>query len=233
MFGAPISSAPTLSTVNGFGFTLYGQSDYDPESHSYAMTYYFVALFVPIFPLGRYRVIDMGGSRYRFLGKLPLRNVDRWHLGVPLGIAATAIVAMILIGMINSSQNSNSSPAPPASSYASSSRSSQLSDLKARIESGRSRIAMLKSQLQPAIEEITSLDVRIETLAAELKSLDEQHKAGRQIDIDDYNAKVKAHNALLSRRRFLIIANSNDLETHDDLIKQDSVLVKQYNALRR
>jgi septal ring factor EnvC (AmiA/AmiB activator) len=174
-------------------------------------------------------VIDMGGSQYRFLGKLPLRKTDRWHLG----IAATAIVAMILIGVINSSKNSNSSSVPPVGISAPSSQSAELSNLKARIESSRSSIAMLKQQLQPGLEEITSLDVRIETLTAELKSLDEQHKAGRQIDINGYNAKVKAHNALLSRRRFLMIANRNDLEAYDDLIKQNSVLIKQYNALLR
>ena len=30
------------------------------------MTYYFVALFIPIFPIARYRVINEG-DRYRFL----------------------------------------------------------------------------------------------------------------------------------------------------------------------
>jgi hypothetical protein len=52
VFGAPISSAPSLSTVNGFGCTLYGGSDYDPETRSYAMTHYFVALFIPSSPSG-------------------------------------------------------------------------------------------------------------------------------------------------------------------------------------
>ena len=57
VFGSSISSAPSLGTINGFGCTLYGSSDHDTETQSYATTYYFVALFVPIFPLARYRVI--------------------------------------------------------------------------------------------------------------------------------------------------------------------------------
>jgi hypothetical protein len=111
------------------------------------------------------------------------------------------------------------------------SASAELSALKARIESGRSQMAVLKKQLQPATEEITSLNAQMETLEAELKSFDEQQKAGNQIDIDRYNAKVRAHNALLAKQRALIATNSSDLQTYNDLVTQDSVLVKQYNAL--
>lgn len=228
VLGAPISSAPSLFTWNGVGCSLYGGSDYDPETRSYAMIHYFVVLFIPVFPLGRYRVIDMGGSQYRFLGKLPLRKGDLWHLG----IALAAIAAMILIGAF-SSENSNISSAPSTSSYATSSQSSQLSALKARIDSGRSQIKVLETQLQPIIDEITSLNAQMETLKTELKSLDEQQKAGIQIDIDDYNTRVNTHNALLARHRALIAANSSDIQPHDELIKQDSVLVEQYNALRK
>jgi hypothetical protein len=235
VFGAlkPIVSAPSLRTINGFGFTLYGKSDYDEESRSYVMTYYFVALFVPIFPIARYRVINTGASGYRFLGKLPLRKIDRWHVG----IAVTAIVAMIVIGAISSNQTSDSSYTPQSSpSYNSTdssttSQSSQLTELKARIDSERARMAPLEAQLKPVIDELTSLDAQMESLNSDLKSLDEQQKAGVQIDIDDYNAKVKTHNALLAKIRALVAANKSDLKTYNDLNDQDSALVKQYNAL--
>jgi hypothetical protein len=105
------------------------------------------------------------------------------------------------------------------------------SALKARIEAGRSQMTVLKTQLQPIIDELTSLGAQMETLKAELKSLDGQQKSGVQIDIDDYNAKVKTHNALLARQRALIAINSSDLKTYDDLVDQDKVLVRQYNAL--
>ena len=92
-------------------------------------------------------------------------------------------------------------------------------------------MAALKTQIQPVIDELTSLNAQMQALNAELKSLDEQHNLGSQIDTDDYNAKVNAHNALLARQRALIAANRADLKTYDDLIDQDSALVKQYNAL--
>jgi hypothetical protein len=111
VFGAltPISSAPTLYTLNGVGFTIYGRSDYDEDSRSYVATYYFVVLFVPILPVCRYRVISVEDGKYRFLGKVPLRKADRWHVG----IAAAVILALIFGGTVNSSQNSN----PPSSEH--------------------------------------------------------------------------------------------------------------------
>jgi hypothetical protein len=257
----PISSAPSLSTINGFGFTLYGRSDYDPETSSYAATRYFVALFVPVFPVGRYRVIDMGGKQYRFFGKLPFRNADRWHLG----IAAAAIAAMILSSVISPSQNSSSSYAPSTSSNygpnsysprapstsperptdpigvatepqstkqrSYDSRKTQLSSLKAQIEAGRSRMSMLESKLQPVMDELNTLNARMKPIASELKSLKRQHDAGLQIDIDDYNEKVNTHNDLLNRHRALIAVNSSDFQLYDELAEKDKVLVAQYNAL--
>ncbi len=58
----PMSRAPSLQTVNGFGFHLYGKTDEDPESGSYLATYYFVALFIPFLPICRYRVINAGNG---------------------------------------------------------------------------------------------------------------------------------------------------------------------------
>jgi len=82
----PITSAPSLRTVNACGFTLYGRTDEDSESRSYMATYYFVLLMIPIFPICRYRVISDGGNRYRFLGKGKLRTFDLWHIAISIGV---------------------------------------------------------------------------------------------------------------------------------------------------
>ncbi len=89
----PIDSSPSLYTINGCGVTLYGNTDLDPESGSYMATYYFVLIFVPIFPICRYRVISTGGSSYRFLGKGPLRTFDKWHMAISI----CAILFMFLL----------------------------------------------------------------------------------------------------------------------------------------
>jgi hypothetical protein len=81
----PISSAPSLSTTNGIGFTLYGCTDRNPADGSYMATHYFVFFALPIFPIARYRVIPTDGG-YRFLGKGPLRDFDKWHIAVSIGL---------------------------------------------------------------------------------------------------------------------------------------------------
>ena len=60
--GVPISSAPTLYTVNGIGATLYGD------------TQYFVLIFIPIFPIARFSVERLDNNSYRFFGKLDLHS---------------------------------------------------------------------------------------------------------------------------------------------------------------
>ena len=70
---------PSLTTINTFGFKLYGKSDPDLETGSYMTTQYFVALFVPLFPIARYRVISEDGYGYRFLGQGKLRGIDWVH----------------------------------------------------------------------------------------------------------------------------------------------------------
>ena len=84
----PITAAPSLSTFNGVGFKLYGNTDYDQSSDSYMATYYFVLLFIPIFPIARYRVVTTPRG-YSFLGKGPLRSMDIFHILVSLGIILT------------------------------------------------------------------------------------------------------------------------------------------------
>jgi len=89
----PISSAPSLYTINGIGTKMYGSTDYDPASGSYLSTYYFVFFTIPIFPISRYRVIPTGNG-YRFLGKAPLRTFDKWHIAIFLGLIAWMIINM-------------------------------------------------------------------------------------------------------------------------------------------
>lgn len=248
----PISSAPGLRTVNTVGLRLYGHSDHDPETNSFATTHYFVALYLPIFPVGRYRVIQ-DGSGYRFLGKLPFRKFDRWHLGIAIG----AIIVMFLVlnyspsqgssytaptdrsmsSTVTSSDTSSGLTATPidnstsSTSAGSSDNEPRLARIKSQIDSGRARIADLKLELDPVIDELTSLKSRMEPLDSELKSLDVQRKAGESIDIDAFNSKVETYNSLVARRRALFNAHSADLETYQELEKQDSALVDQYNAL--
>jgi hypothetical protein len=52
----PITSAPSLSTVNGIGMQLIGRRDFDEETKSYVATHALCILFIPLIPIGAYRV---------------------------------------------------------------------------------------------------------------------------------------------------------------------------------
>ena len=52
-----------------------------------ALVVLFVFFFLPIFPIARYRVVPISGG-YRFVGKGPLRPVDKWHIAASLGLLA-------------------------------------------------------------------------------------------------------------------------------------------------
>ena len=80
--GTPIESAPSLSTVNGIGTTIYEK------------TYYFVFFHIPIIPLARYNC-EQTYNGYRFYGKLKLHTWQKvWQYGV---IAAVAFFIIKLI----------------------------------------------------------------------------------------------------------------------------------------
>lgn len=90
----PISSAPSLRTINGCGFMLYGHSDpieFNIIEHTYVSTLYFVFFFIPIFPITRYRVSSNFDGSYRFYGKLPLTTGNIIHILISLILIVLAI----------------------------------------------------------------------------------------------------------------------------------------------
>jgi hypothetical protein len=247
--GAPINAAPSLSTINGFGFRLYGQSDVDRETGSYSSNHYFTALYFPIFPVGRYRVISNGANGYRFLGKLPFRNSEKWHLGIAL-----SVISLLIAGMyFSSQQNSTSSYSAASTPYAADSTSPTSSTVtsattdaapaaadgtdrdavKARIDAGRARIAELESALSPTVAQMKSLEDQMTGIKGEIDSLDASKAAGTSIDLDHYNSLVDSFNALLTERRGLANGTKAQLDEYNTLLDQDKIMVAQYNATGR
>jgi len=198
----PITSAPSLSTINGIGCKLYGSTDTDPATGSYLSTYYFVFFFIPIFPICRYRVTSSGDS-YRFFGKAPLRSFDKWHLAISIGLI---ILFFILVSSGGSGPTSSSpssytqpSPAPSAPAYTPpptfgggnsdgqtyrvpSSVSSTLASEKAEIESERTTLETLGTQ--------------IETLGREIERDRIYLDRTSQFAVDAFNTKIERYNAL-------------------------------------
>jgi tetratricopeptide (TPR) repeat protein len=81
LFTAPVGSAPALFTFNGIGSRIYGRSDPAPDG-SYVGTLFFTLLYLPIWPIAQYLVASEG-SRYLFLGKVPLSaTLKVWRVAV-------------------------------------------------------------------------------------------------------------------------------------------------------
>jgi len=106
--GEPISSAPNLSTTNGIGTTIYGD------------TLYFVFFHIPIIPIARYNC-EQTYSGYRFFGKLKLHKWQKiWQWALVIGILLMFIVPLITAS--NSDSNySNDYSTPSYTSPATSS----------------------------------------------------------------------------------------------------------------
>jgi hypothetical protein len=90
----PIGKAPGMGTLNGFGFTLFGNRDHDEETCTYVKTYGLCALFIPIFALSAYRVADAEEGWY-FVGKVPLSTLSKaWNCCLVSGIGLAIALVM-------------------------------------------------------------------------------------------------------------------------------------------
>ena len=86
-FVSPFSSVPPLKNINGFGTTIYGDS------------ICIVALFIPIFWLGRYKVEHLQDGRYSFQGKRRLQN---WQVIFNWCVAVGTVVLVIIFNVSGS-----------------------------------------------------------------------------------------------------------------------------------
>ncbi|MBM3281559.1 MAG: hypothetical protein FJY91_02340 [Candidatus Harrisonbacteria bacterium] len=84
--GKPISSAPSMFTLNGCGTRIYGD------------TLYFVLLFVPVIPIARYTVENHGNGSYSFLGKLELHKWQKYWQYAIIGIIGIWILSAVFSG---------------------------------------------------------------------------------------------------------------------------------------
>lgn len=219
----PISSAPSLRTVNGIGVTLYGETDRDAATDSYLTTYYFVFFFIPIFPLTRYRV-SRRGSGYTFFGQAPLRSFDKWHLAVSIGIIVWLFGGMAFSG--NSSRGSTyvpppqsvsapaytppptvPRPSPEGGTYRVSSAVSRVLDIeKAGIESDRAKVE--------------AMGARIDQLGAEIERERPYVDNTSQFALDQFNGKVSRYNALNDEAKIAIAAFNKKVSDYNAKLSQ-------------
>lgn len=98
------SGAPSLFTLNGVGFSAYGEHDPQPDG-TYVLVSYFVVLFLPVFPLAAFLVATAPGSFSRswyFLAQVPLPPGTRRRRWWAIGAAGLALAIILLVGLVAS-----------------------------------------------------------------------------------------------------------------------------------
>jgi hypothetical protein len=106
---------PIISSLPGFGPRFYGERDYDAATGSYVANHWLTFLFVPIFPLGAYRVTDADSGSYCILGRVPLPGSlkkARWAIAISVIVLILAFVFMATNRGRASSQIVGPSPGP-------------------------------------------------------------------------------------------------------------------------
>ena len=219
----PVSIAPSLRTVNGIGVKLYGETDRDAATDSYLTTYYFVFIFVPIFPLARYR-ISRRGDGYTFFGQAPLRSFDKWHLAVSIGLIVWLFGAMAFSG--NSSKRSTyvppsqsrSTPAytppptvprpnPNGGTYRVPSAVSGMLDIeKAAIESDRAKVEAMGAQIDQLGREIERERPYVDNTS--------------QFSLGQFNGKVRRYNELNDEAKIAIAAFNKKVDNYNAKLSQ-------------
>jgi hypothetical protein len=229
---SPISSAPSLSTVNGIGFKLYGSADSDPTTGSYLATYYFVFLAIPIFPICRYRVTSNGNS-YRFFGKAPLRPFDKWHLAVSIGLIVLLIIILSSAGDSTTSSNPSSYAPPPPTYTPPPAPSAPAYTPQPTVGSGNSgrNVYRVPSSVSSALDnekaEIESERITLEALDAQVETLGREIERDRpyldrtsQFAIDEFNAKVDQYNAINQRAKNANAAFNEKVDNYNAKLRQ-------------
>ena len=220
----PISSVPSLSTINGIGFTLYGSTDLDPENGSCLATYYFVFFFIPIFPICRYRVIRNGNS-YRFLGKAPLRDGDKWHLGIIIGLVTLFIIAGMISGNNQSTQSTNSTYRPAASAPSPRSYTPPDFNRQNSVATGsfaHSTLASEKAEIEAERTTVQALDAQIENLGRQIERERSYLDKTSEFEVDAFNTKVHRYQALVQEAQNAEAAFNRKVDNYNARVRANS-----------
>ncbi len=232
----PIKGAPSLYTINGIGTTLYGKADYDPETDSYLTTLYFVIFFIPILPLARYRVIQEGENTYKFLGKVPLRNFDKLHIGLVILFIGILIFKENFAIQLNYSKQRSSPPysiqnKEPKPNPLNTQKSAKIKILKNQIESAKLELSRQELELKKMAEKLENYRKQIEFYADKLKGIEKEYNLSRAVNRKEYNATVNKHNNYVNLYNTLLQQFQLKYNEYKKLLEETNLKIAQYNEL--
>jgi len=243
-----IKKAPFNDTFYGIGTSLYGHSNYDSYSGSYETTRYFVVFHIPIIPIARYRVIYARDNYIRYLGKVPFRPFDKWHLG--LAILAFFILIVISIArnditsytkktytqpqsVNRSSRNSNysdpllSSPDVPMPD----SKIQKATALKLKIESAKKKLKTMEIELSTLDATLTYKADQITSLNEEINEEERKIKLGLYINKSTYRANIQKYNNLIKEFKETYAYYEVKNKIYQDFLNATNEDIRKYNIL--
>jgi hypothetical protein len=244
-----IRAAPSLGSINGVGFRLYGSRDPDPHTDSYVATRYFTVLFVPILPIDAYRVVDQPGGGWLFLGKTSVGEVQKiWQVLFWIGLIVTLVIAIVSEGNYaassgpNSSSSYSSSGGPtlteeefrarlrgPSSGSNSSNASAPTQSAarpgNSRLNAELARIDSMESELRAMERRLNVTEGDIDRLARRMRQLESDAAVGISVNEWDYNRVLREHNELVGQYNL-------GLQTYNSLYARYSAAVDSFNSRR-
>ncbi|HEX6751147.1 MAG TPA: DnaJ domain-containing protein [Longimicrobium sp.] len=250
----PISSAPPLFTLNGFGTMLYGERDPDAQTRSHVATLYLVGIFIPVIPLACYRVIRDGDRSWRFLGKVPFSKANKIHLAASLVVIFFFVLAVALTPSTPSSSSYYSSGSSYGSDYGTSpQRPSALRDLsssyspgstgspseegeatgeQARIESERFRVRWMGSQVQTLQARQDSIGNAIDDLKSQISAIEGRATGGTIAsgDYPRYRRLIERHNALIDRYNEVQSQVQRETAEYETALRALNSRIDRYNS---
>jgi hypothetical protein len=250
---SPVQSAPALHTINSIGTTLYGHSSYDASTDSYLATRYFVFFAIPLFPLGRYRVSYRPPNSYRFLGRVPLRKGDKWHIAITILVIVGLFVLLSLSNRSggDSSASSYSSPSYPTSTsspadvpYGGTPRNSSgygqgsntyrptnagVSALESEIDQARARLRRLESNLQQQQTTLESYKASIDMYGARIKRIERASSSGETVDQNEYESALRQHNNYVELYNVQLSTYQSDHADYEALLSRTNLKIDEYN----
>jgi len=242
----PIDHAPGLGTFNTIGTMLHGSSNFDINTSSYETTQYFVVLFIPLFPLSRYRVIKEG-DRYRFLGKLPFRQTEKWHLGLFLFSVALFLIFLISTGGDSNRYDNHSEVTQPYSSTPSNlplnnspsdetnprtdETKREISSLESDIKADREQLRAYESELQRNRSLLNSYDARLKNLKNQLEDAESKSQRGQYFDESVYQFNLDAYNSLVVKYNTEFDKDRQLYDRYEKLLSATNEKIDRYNRL--
>ena len=244
----PIANPPSMGTFNTVGCRVYGRQSYDNQGRYFTILY-FVALFLPLVPLGRYLVSDAPTGGWYFHAKAPFTKPMKCHLAFVLSVVALFGWNCMLAPVppdkhwTNEKAAGSVASAPDLPSAVASKSNVSASDAPASGAQNIDRDALdaqatqMKSEIDEAklsISEMESdLDDRKLQLAAERNAIDRERPLVETETGDalaQFNAKVDEYNFNVQSAKRAVKSYNASLRRLRDNIKRYNNIVDTLNG---